>query len=181
MRPKAVFVVDIIRDIVAATNSAVINELKSHDPIIEQLNFVPGTPLEIEEVLTLMSQNPNAEYKRYPLFALIMSFPEDRGRQVGVDGIEDLTLLIARRSNNEDKTPARYCNNFKPVLYPIYLEFLNQLYLDPRTITETPENIPHQKIDYPYYDAEKGANAFGDYVDAIQIKIKLKLLLKNCY
>jgi len=179
MRPKPIYVVDMIRDLVTATKDAVIGELAGYG--VQTINFVPGTPEEINEVLVLMSKQSDKEYKRYPLFALIMSFPEEKGRQVGVDGVEDLNILIARRSNNTDKTPARYENNFKPVLYPVYLEFLNQLYLSPKFITETPELIPHTKIDWPYYDGEKQENAFGDFVDAIQIKIKLKLLLKNCY
>jgi hypothetical protein len=181
MRPKPIYVVDVIEKTVDATNTAVIDELKNFDPMIEQINYQYGSYDEICSTLDQMSKQSDKQYKRYPLFAVIMSFPEDKGRQVGVDGVEDLNIIIARRSNPTDKTPARYCNNFKPVLYPVYLEWLNQIYLSGKFIVETPENIPHQKIDWPYYDTEKGENRFNDYVDAIQIKIKLKLLLKNCY
>lgn len=180
MRPKPIYVIDIIRDVVTATNTAVIAELQTYNAFIQGINFIPGTEGEINEVLTIMSQQTSLDGKQWPLFALLMSFPENKATSVGIDGTEDLNIIIARRGNNTDKTPARYTNNFKPVLYPIYLEFLNQLYLDKRFDTQIAENIPHTKIDYPYYNADKESNVFNSYVDAIQIKIKLKILLKNC-
>lgn len=177
MRQKPIYVVDIIRDVVTATNTAVIAELQAYSPSITAINFVPGTEGEITDVLTLMNQQQSQKLTTWPLFALIMSFAEDKGRIVGMDGVEDLNIIIARRGNNTDKTPARYANNFKPVLYPIYLEFMNQLYLSGKFSINTPDNIPHTKIDFPYYNADKDVNVFNSYVDAIQIKIKLKILL----
>lgn len=187
MRPRPIYVVDLIREVVTATNTAVISELQAYNAFIQAINFIPGTDQEINEILTTMSQQSGSDGKQWPLFALLMSFPENKAQSagndkngVGMDGIVDLNILIARRGNNTDKTPARYTNNFKPVLYPIYLEFLNQLYLSPKFQTELPNNIPHVKIDFPYYNADKEANVFNSYVDAIQIKIKLKILLAKC-
>lgn len=177
MRPKSVYVVDLIEDVVNATNTAVIAELQAAKPTIQAINFMPGTEGEITDRLTLMSQQFTQDGKQWPLFALIMSFPENKSPYVGFDGIEELNIVIANVTKNEYKTPERYVNNFKPVLYPIYLEFLNQLYLDARFQTELPENIPHTKIDFPYYNSDKEVNVFNSYVDAIQIKIKLKILL----
>lgn len=180
MRPKAIYVIDLIREVVAATNTAVIAELQAYNSYIQAINFIPGTEGEINEVLTEMSQQPSMDGKQWPLFALLFSFPENKAPKVGIDGEVDLNLLIARRGNNTDKTQARYDNNFKPVLYPIYLEFLNQLFLSPKFQTELPGNIPHVKIDYPYYNADDDKNIFNSYVDAIQIKIKLKILIPVC-
>ena len=180
MRPKPIYVVDLIGETVTATNAAVIVELQAYDPMITQVNYQYGSYDEICDTLDKMSQQSDLQYKRYPLFAVIMSFPEQKYQTVGYDDLPELNIIIARRSNPTDKTPARYANNFKPVLYPVYLEWLNQLYLSPKFQTEVAHNIPHTKIDYPYYDTDKGENRFNDYVDAIQIKIKLKLLLKKC-
>jgi hypothetical protein len=186
MRPKPVYVVDLIRDVVTATQTAVLPELQAYNAFIQQINFIPGTVDEIYEVLTTMSQQASADGKQWPLFALLMSIPEKKAELsgdvkhgIGLDNTVELNILIARRGNNTDKTPARYTNNFKPVLYPIYLEFLNQLFLSTHFITELPNNIPHTKIDFPYYDADKGVNVFNSYVDAIQLKIKLKIRLPN--
>lgn len=175
MRQKAIYVVDLIKQVVTDTNTAVIAELKAYNALIQAINFVPGTEGEINEVLTLMSQQGSTDGKQWPLFALLFSFREQHGQIVGVDNTADLNIIIARRGNNTDKTPARYNNNFRPVLYPIYLEFLNQLYLSPVFITNTPDYIPHEKWDFPYYNAERDTNVFNSYVDAIQVKIKLKI------
>jgi hypothetical protein len=177
MRAKPVYVVDLIKDVVTATNTAVIAELQSAKPFIQAINFIPGTEGEITDVLTLMSQQYTKDGKQWPLFALLMSFPENKAPEVGIDGSVELNIVIAMVSKPEDKTPDRYANNFKPVLYPIYLEFLNQVYLSGKFSVSTPDNIPHVKWDFPYYNSDKQVNVFNSYVDAIQIKIKLKILL----
>lgn len=180
MRSRPIYVIDLIRDLVTATNTAVIAELQAVYPTIQAINFIPGTEGEINEVLTVMSQQASKDGKQWPLFGLLFSFPIDRNTQVGIDGDADVNLLIARRGNNTDLTPARYDNNFKPVLYPIAMEFLNQVYLSPKFNMPPPEMMSYRWVDYPYYDTEKGENVFNSFVDAIQIKIKLKILLARC-
>jgi hypothetical protein len=181
MRPNPLYVYKIIGEIVAATNTAVIAELKAYDSFIEKINYQPGTILEINETLVQMSQQSDLQYQRYPLFALLFSFKEDRNKTLGIGEETELTIIIARRSDKIDKVPARYDNNFIPVLYPVYLEFLNQLSLDGRFMTTgIPTEIPHTKTDYPYYDGGDNNNPFDDSVDAILLKIKLKIYTNYC-
>lgn len=181
MRSKPIIVVDLIREVVEKTNTAVIAELQAFDLFIFGINYQPGTLKEINETLTQMSEQPSQELKRYPLFALLTGFSEQKGRQIGVDGLEDLEIIIGRRSKNAtDKTPKRYDDNFRPVLYPIYLEFLNQIDLDRRFLTKGVDLIQHSKIDWPYYNGGNDANPFGDWIDVIILKLQVKILLKNC-
>jgi len=180
MRPKQIIVWQLVRDVVAKTNMAVIAELQAYDNLIAQVNFQPGTIMEINETLQQMTGGTEA-YSRYPLFAMLFSFDESKGQTIGQDCTVDCKFVIARRANAIDKVPARYDNNFIPVLYPVYLEFLNQLYLDQRFDTQSPDNIPHIKTDFPYFDTgETDKDPLSDTVDAIQIKIKLRILFKNC-
>jgi hypothetical protein len=188
MRPVPVYVVDLIQDVVTATNTAVIEELKAVNPLFTAINFIPGTLDEITDVLTVMSQQPadNQNITQWPLFALLMSFPEKKAQPgqgvklgIGIDNTADLNIVIATVSNPTDRTPARMTNNIKPILFPIYLEFLNQLYYSTKFDTELPNNIPHEMIIFPYYNADQDKNIFNSYVDAIQIKIKLKIKLPN--
>lgn len=180
MRPKQVIVWQLVRDVVAKTNTAVIAELQRFDPLIAQVNFQPGTIMEINETLQQMTGGTQA-YQRYPLFGMLLSFDENKGQTIGQDCTVDCRFIIARRSNSTDKVPERYDKNFIPVLYPVYLEVLNQFYLDPRFDTQTPDNIPHIKTDFPYFDTgETDKDPLSDTVDAIQIKIKLRILFKNC-
>ena len=184
MTPKPVYIADIIGDIVAKVNDVLIGQLQEYDPNIVAINYQFG---EYKEVFgTLVQQGKEAGgAKKYPLIWLWMPITLDAGGTVGVAEVSPLRIIIARWGNNTDKTAERYCNNFKPVLYPIYLELLNQLYLDPRIISEVSSQIPHRHIDWPYWGGEsppEDANPFSDYVDAIELKdLKINLLLKNCY
>jgi hypothetical protein len=70
MRPVPVYVVDLIQDVVTATNTAVIEELKAVNPLFTAINFIPGTLDEITDVLTVMSQQP-AEYYSMAVICVI--------------------------------------------------------------------------------------------------------------
>lgn len=184
MRSKPIIPMYIIRDVVNnRVNPALINALKLLDPQITKINFQPGTIVEIQNTLTKMSQQPSQEYSRYPLFGLIMSFKELKGKQIGIDNTAKLNIVIARRSNATDRTEQRYENNIIPFLYPIYYEFLHQLDADKRFLTKGQDLIPHVKIDYPYYNGDPSVNSnpLGDWVDAIVIQdMELNFNLKNC-
>jgi len=183
MTAKPVFVTDIFGEIVAKVNAKLLPALQEYDTTIVGINYQYG---EYKEVFgTLVQQGKEAGgAKKYPLVWLWMPITLDVGGTIGVAEVSPLRIIIARWGNNTDKTAERYTNNFKPVLYPIYLELLNQLSLDPRIISDA-KGIPHRHIDWPYWGGDspsEEANPFSDYVDAIELKdVKLNLLLKNCY
>jgi len=181
MRNKPVYVIDIIRDVVAATQTKVLAELQEANPLIQSLNFIPGTPLEITDVLDVMAKQPTLETKTFPLVGLFIPITENKGEAIGIDGIDRLRICIAMTSNATIRTPERYTKNFKPILYPIYYEFLNQLDLDKRILKTDSNGFRHRKIDWPYYNPEGEKNAFNNFVDAIEIKdLELKIKLSNC-
>lgn len=183
MTAKPVYIQDIIGDVVTRVNTKLLTQLQAYDPKIVAINYQYG---EYKEVFNTLVQQGKADggAKKYPLVWLWMPITLDSGDRVGIADVSPLRIIIARWGNNTDKTAARYANNFKPVLYPIYLELLNQLYLDPRIIADA-KGIPHRHIDWPYWGGDsppEDANPFSDYVDAIEIKdLKINLLLKNCY
>ena len=176
--PQPIFVVDIIGDIVAKVNTAIIAKLQIADPTIIAINYMFGPPKEINETLAQMSGT--GQYLKYPLIALYQPFDEDKGKITGVDGRDPLRIIIARWSNPTDKAADRYNNNFRPILYPIYAELMYQLAADNRIRTTTYEKIPHKKRDWPYWDND-GKNPLIDYVDIIEIsQLELNFKLKNC-
>lgn len=184
MRQKPVFVVDILREVVAKTEAKVLAEIQAAQPDrgIVNINFVPGTPLEITDVLDVMGQQPTGDPKRFPLVGVFLPIREGKGRQIGIDGIEGIRICIAMVNRNlTDRTPERYERNFKPILYPIYYEFLNQLDADKRILSPSSNGFKHTKIDWPYYDPNEQKNAFNEYVDAIEIRdLELLINLKHC-
>jgi len=181
MRQKSVNVIDIIRDIVTKTEAAVLAELQLANSLIQAVNFVPGTPIEMTDVLDTMAKQPSLEMKTFPLFGLFIPIIENKGTEIGIDGVEGIKICIAMTSNPTIRTPERMTKNFKPILYPIYYEFLNQLSLDKRLLKTDNNGFKHRKIDWPYYDPESNKNAFNNFVDAIEIKdLELKIKLSNC-
>lgn len=183
MRQKPVYVIDILREVVAKTEAKVLAEIIAAAPNrgIVNLNFVPGTPLEITDVLDVMGKQPTGDPKRYPLIGVFLPIREGKGQRIGIEGIDSLRICIAMVSDATIRTPERYEKNFKPILYPIYYEFLNQLSLDKRIMSTGSNGFKHTKIDWPYYDPEKQANAFNEFVDAIEIRdLELLIDLKNC-
>lgn len=179
-------VVKIMGDIVGRVNTKLMPALSTLtingvNRGIENVNYLYGPFKEILERLTKWTASDTYEPKKYPLIALVQPFNENKGTQIGVEGIDDLNIIIAMGTIAEAFTPTRYDINFNPVLYPIYYELLNQLDLDRRIMTQGKDLIPHTKVDWPYWDAGKDTNPFNDRLDVIEIKnMKLKVLLKNC-
>jgi hypothetical protein len=183
MTAKPVYIADIIGDVVEKVNTILIDGFKVIDPTIDKINFQYGPYKEVFGNLVQLGKTAGGA-KKYPLVWLWLPNVINHGDEIGLSGVSPLRIIIARWGNPTDKTPARYTKNFKPFLYPIYLELLNQLYLDPRIVTDGQGLIPHQQTDWPYWGGDstpEEANPLSDYVDAIEIKnLKINLLLKKC-
>lgn len=183
MTAKPIYIADIIGENVAKVNAVLIEAFKAIDPNVEQINYQYGPYKEVFGNLVQIGKVSGGS-KKYPLVWLWLPNTISHGDQIGIGAVSPLRIIIARWGNCTDKTPERYEKNFKPFLYPIYLELMNQLYLDPRITTDGQGLIPHQQIDWPYWGGDQppeDANPLGDYVDAIEIKnLKINLLLKKC-
>lgn len=179
MTPKPIYIVDIIGDIVAKTNAVVLPSLQAYDPVITGINYQYDQPLKMQETMVQLTK---VGAPKYPLFGLLLPIKEHHG--IGVDDLSPLRIIIARWSNPTDKTNTRMDNNFKPVLYPIYLEFLNQLDLDKRILSRAADLIDHYKTDWPYWggiNPTEATNPFSDWVDIIEIEnLNLRINTKNC-
>jgi hypothetical protein len=166
------YIIDIIGEVVAAVDAALF-------PII------PGTQKHIlyeagrgSQVLKKLIQlnnatNPTTKAKKYPLVALFQDFPETSDTfyycKVRFPKISIANFTDHEKWDNKQK----YDNNFKPILYPIYREFLNQLSRHKNIVGV---DFPHVKIDRPGTqpatgkDGQKDFPNFSDYVDAIEIQ-----------
>lgn len=172
--------VDIFGDIVARISAKLTPLLQTVNPNIIGVNYLYGVPLEISNVLTDWTKSETFEPKKYPLIALFQPFEEVNGREAGLAGIDRVRIIIAGLSNADWLTPERYTNNFKPILYPIYDELIEQIYFEPR-ISSLMRKAEHTKIDWPFWDDGKGKNPFSDKLDIIEIKnLKLNVRSKNC-
>jgi hypothetical protein len=138
------------------------------------------------EVIETLRQKNNVEserYTKYPLIALVQDFPEDVKGTPGVQSEPDLRLLIVNQSNPTYKASERLELNFKPILYPIYEELLEQFRKS--GVFMGYGVPPHRKTDRLYWGREaligNTANLFEDWVDCIELQsVKLKLKTKSC-
>lgn len=162
-----IYVVDIIGEVVSAADAALRADatswLATND---KHITYKYG---DREEIITRMQQLTNATYPKYPFIGLVMPFQESRGASVGYyENVTFKEIIIATVSNKTDDFPARYTKWFKPVLYPIYYEFLNQLARHKNNPGSAEvDTIPHTKQDVP--NIVPTDSKLNDYVDAIVI------------
>lgn len=176
MTPR--YIVDEFADIASKVSTKLLATLQTFDANITGVHYLHGHPIEIIETLAERDKSGTFRFKKYPLIALFQDFPEEMG-QIGYNGEARLHLIIARATQATYKAPDRYTKNFKPVLYPVYLELMKQIHYSKafQTISET--QIRHTKIDRLYWGKEglyaNEGNVFNDKIDCIEIK-DLRLL-----
>lgn len=182
MTSKPIYIVDIIGDLVTKVQTLLLAKLQTFDPQIVGINYLYDAPKGMID--TLVQMTPTEGAKKYPLVGLFLPVKEKHGTQIGIDDIPNLRIIIGRYSDPVQKTPERYANNFKPVLYPIYNELIHQFDVDRRFLTQGAQMIQHDKTDWPYWGGDsppESANPFNDWLDIIEISnLQIKLNLKNC-
>lgn len=187
---KPIYVVDVMRDVVSNVSTKLTAGFKEIDSKIDAVHYEHGHPVEIINKLNEKNEVQEFKFKRYPLVALFQDFPEKVSDKSGIQFEVSLHLIIARITDNDYDATKRYTENFKPFLYPIYFELLNQIHLSSfgrwkPFLTKAPELIEHTKIDRLYWGKEglyaNEGNVFNDFIDCIEIKdLKLLINIKNC-
>jgi hypothetical protein len=148
------------------------------------IDYQYGHVQELLETLSQMTKSKEEYLKKYPLAWLVQDFEEVRGDGAYYSDVS-LNIIIAHQTNKDYKITDRMANVFKPVLYPIYYTFLQELASSKWIVQGSIDSIEHTKIDRSYWgsnpvDGNKG-NVLTDYVDAIEIQnLKLKINFKNC-
>lgn len=198
-----VYITDIIGEVVAAAKIAIVkrnpdktllefiqaNEKEAlgneTDSLIQTIDYQHGHKKELIETLFQMDKSEEERELKYPLVYLVQDFAEERGKNASTYAEVSLNVIIAHHTNNQYKISDREEKVFKPVLYPIYDEFLNQLAKHSQIHDAHPTMIPHRKTDRSYWGrisvGGNDQNKLNDYLDAIEIEnLKLKILFKNC-
>lgn len=169
MREQPVIIVDILKEVVDRVNTRRISPVKyMYGPWKE----IEANLVEIAGAYEIIGGNSTGAY---PLIAVVQDFPEVR--EGGGGYYADVTLpyvLMLTLTDNTIKAPQRYSQTFKPVLYPMYKQFLEALAWHPSIIGGDPGMFSHTKYDRLYYGRETLGTAVSDYVDAIELN-NLKL------
>jgi hypothetical protein len=188
MNSKPVYIVDEMAAIVAAVDAVTFPTLQKH------INYIYGHPLEIQNRLQLLTNSPdvNDRKKKFPLIALFEDIPIRRGVEEGVYGTAIMTIIIANITEPDFTSEERETNNFKPILIPIYLEFLNQLVSpvvknadgNKLLFVDNADRIKHTQINHKYWGRQgtegNVKSIFNDYIDCIEIQ-NLEVSFYNNY
>lgn len=177
-------IVEIFSDVVSRLNVAMVGKLPDLSPSTGEIQYMHGHPLEIIETLKQKDKGQSKRFEKYPLIALFQDFPErSTNASIGIETEAVLHFIIAKGTRKDYKASQRYEFNFKPFLYPIYEEFLNQINLEKRFMTYGVDKMEREKWDRLYWGRGglygNEGNIFNDYLDCIEIKnLKLKILEK---
>jgi hypothetical protein len=178
------FIVDDIGKVVEAMRGAVFTDEFGPEFVAKEIPYYKyGHRVEISRILDEMNRNPTQQNKKYPLVALRLDTTEEISNGIWHF---NLNIAIVNYTKQEYNAAQRYDQVFKPVLYPLYLRFLEALKQSGLFFWPGDQAFPpHKKIDRLFWGTT-GAEGnikkiFNDPLDAIElIDLKLNQELKTC-
>lgn len=157
-----IYVVDVIKEVVERTAIQLYGASTGID-------FQPGRSDQILKELLKINQSiaSGTRAAKYPLVALFYDFPQDKGGAYYIS-VTLPKLSIATLTQSNDKVLDRYDKTFKPILYPIYYEFLRQLCRHKNIVGNDPDAFNHKLWERPGNQPEGGN--MNDYLDALELQ-----------
>lgn len=151
-------------------------------PSIPFINYQYGYFDELVETLLQYSLTSEFTAKKFPLIWLEQPYTTERNSPLYFGETLDLRIFIIMETDRNAKAASRMISIFKPKLYPIYSELLNQIKHWPNFDNSFFTN--HLVRDYYFWEDENNpqVSALNDVVDCIQMsRVKIKLLNNlNC-
>lgn len=141
---------------------------------IPVLNYQYGYVEELNQTLKQWEEAPTKFALKFPLVWLAEPYNTLRG-EVGIYGSAEPSLYIINSTTKEWKAEDRMTNNYKPILYPIYREILNQVVKSPVFDHVLVESIGHT-VTKGYYWGENQQSVLNDAVDCLKVGgLKLRI------
>lgn len=142
---------------------------------LDVLNYQYGYVEELNETLQQWSKNPDYAVLKFPLVWVMQPFTIVRGKRMVYGSVEGLRIFIINGSNPNLKAAQRMTDKFKPVIYPIYREFMAKLNKH-KAFVHCLER-KHRFTDR-YYWGEAQQSVLNDVVDCSEIS-NLELEIQN--
>lgn len=176
-----IYTVDVIRDSVSRMSARMLEKLQEIDPLILKIRFEYGHINDINKRLLAYQNN------REDVGVMVLLIEDYRNRhgQEGLTGIADLKVILVRLNQVAMTREQRESTTFRPVLYPMYYEFLRQLKISGKFQIYDETKIAHEHINRPHWGdpalyGNKEYPLKGVY-DAIELNFTdLKTYLDNC-
>lgn len=138
--------------------------------------FMHGHIVEIVQRLKEKDESDKYRFQKYPLIVLVEDYMQ-RIRPEYEDGIHSevtCRVIIMNLSDPDWYASDRYANNFVPVLYPLYVDFMNALIKADWHEAPLNEMIPHNPINRLAWGRQdiygNEADVGNDHIDAIDIE-----------
>ncbi len=153
------------------------------DSKINQVYYIYGNPLEVAD--RLMNDFKNLKYDKYPMVILFTDITSTRG-EIGYDSTAQVRVAIVNLTEQNYRAPKRMEVNFNPILFPIYEALLSEI--DNYTVglwkpfDTGYDGVEHTVIPRLFWGSAETdqKNPFNDRLDAIEIKMNLKIYERNC-
>jgi len=165
----------------------IVNEVrKVYDPIgLEKPYYLYGHPIDITKQLKLLDGSTE-RFKKYPLVCLLLDLPKNIDGSFAYQYSVSPTVLVLSETEPSYISSERTETTFKPILYPIATELLNQI--------NKSEHLQFKHIgnnyswDDKYFWGMQGikmrgyeGNIFNEYLDGIELNFTdLRVLNNNC-
>jgi hypothetical protein len=188
-----VYIDDIIEEVVQATSDEVLTTIQANETealgkssLIQQIRFSKSSFDELIETLFQADKSGEERFKKYPLIHLVQDISIDRGGEIGFYGTANLTIVFIHQTKQTFKTDERDENVFKPVLWPIYYEFMEQLKRSAWILNpwQNTGEFRHRVIKRAFWgnrQLKASENILNDYVDAIEVQnLQIKINYSNC-
>lgn len=153
--------------------------------IVERISpeprFMFGNWVEISNNLSLLDNDKDNDGTKYPLIVMNNDFEEKQGEEIGVYSQFEANFYLITEANADDDSTTRLSTTYTDVLYPLKDKFIKVLFQSPLLVWDL-EFLPNEKvlpctIKNLYYlsNENKQQNKLNDIVDAMSIKINLKI------
>lgn len=141
-----------------------------------------GHPVEIATVISEKNNSSLYKLQKFPAFCLFLNIPEERNyNEIPYTEVE-LLIAIVTYTNPKYKATDRTIYSFTNVLNPLCDLFLNELEKNSQLFIKIDEMVPEITPIY-FYGSDKDQNILNELCDAIELKLKLKIILNpktNC-
>lgn len=185
-----VYIDDIIGDVVNLVETSILETIKASETTvlggtkIQQIRYSKSSYNELLETLAQADGSGEERFNKYPLVHLVQDVVVERGSEVGIFGTASLNIVFIHQTEQTYKVEDRDEKVFKPVLWPMYFDFLAQLYNSKWFVTSDSGEYRHQVIKRAYWGNRKLKSSeliLNDFVDAIEVRnLQLKFYFKNC-
>lgn len=142
------------------------------------LNYQYGYLTELAETIKQYGDSPEFAPKRFPLVWLKPRFKIVRGNGNYFGEVRDMRLFVMQASDPKLKARERLEASYKPVIYPIYRELIEQLNQHPAISMEY--HRAHAVID-DFFWGENQQTVLPQVVDCLTIEnLTLAINTKTC-